>query len=94
MSTFKLRGHRVLLNRPERIDLGLQLSKEMQEQLIIEELQNMKALSVFAVGDEVTDISPEDLVLVPTSTLMHAEIVKVDDKDKIMVRAMDIAIIW
>jgi len=94
MSTFKLRGHRVLLTRPEKKDLGLVVSKEMQEQLIIEELQNMKSLSVFAVGDEVTDIFPEDLVLVPTSTLMHAEVVKVDEQDRIMVRAMDIAIIW
>jgi hypothetical protein len=94
MSTFKLRGHRVLLTRPEKNDLGLQLSKEMQEQLIIEELQNMKSLPVFAVGDEVTDIYPGDLVLIPTSTLMHAEVIKVDDKDRIMVRAMDVAIIW
>jgi hypothetical protein len=94
MSTFKLRGHRVLLTRPEKKDLGLVVSKEMQEQLIIEELQNMKSLSVFAVGDEVTDVFTGDLVLVPTSTLMHAEVVKVDDQDRIMVRAMDIAIIW
>jgi hypothetical protein len=94
MSTFKLRGHRVLLTRPAKKDLGLVVSKEMQEELIIEELQNMKSLSVFAVGDEVTDVFPGDLVLVPTSTLMHAEVVKVDDQDRIMVRAMDIAIIW
>ena len=94
MSTFKVKGHRVLLNRPQKKDTGIQLTPELEAELMQEELKEYTSLEVFAVGDEVTDLKPGDLVYVSPGTLIHSEVVTVDGLEKIIVRAMDIAIIW
>jgi hypothetical protein len=90
----KLRGTRVLLDQPKIKDLGLELSPEIEKELIADELKKYNALAVFAVGDEVTDLNVGDLVYVSPTTLAMAEIVEVEDEHKILVRAMDISIIW
>jgi nitrite reductase/ring-hydroxylating ferredoxin subunit len=51
MSTFKLKGKRVLLNKPEINDLGLELSLETKEQLMQDEMKKYTHLEVFAIGD-------------------------------------------
>jgi histidinol phosphatase-like enzyme len=94
MSTFKLRGSRVLLNCPPRKDLGLHLSAEAEQELLIEELKSMTALEVFAVGDNVQDIQVGNKVYVSPSTIMHAELVKVYEEEKFLIREMDVALIW
>ena len=94
MTKFKLRGQRVLLTRPEKKDTGIQLTPELEAELMQEDLKNYRTLEVFAVGDEVEDIKPGDIVYVSPGTLIHSEVVEVDGNEKIMVRAMDVAIIW
>lgn len=94
MTKINLRGSRVLLNCPPRKDLGLHLSAEAQQEVLIEELKNMKELEVFAVGDKVEDIKVGNRVYVSPSTIMHAELVTVEGSEKFMLREMDIAIIW
>ena len=94
MNTFKVKGHRVLLSRPVKQDLGIQLTPELEAELMQEELKEYSSLEVFAVGDEVEGIKPGDNVYVSPGTLVHSEVVTVDGGEKIMVRAMDIAIIW
>jgi hypothetical protein len=94
MSTFKLKGKRVLLNKPEINDLGLELSLETKEQLMQDEMKKYTHLEVFAVGDEVSDYKAGDLVYVSPAVLAYAEILPIEGDDRIMVRDMDIAIIW
>lgn len=94
MSTFKVMGHRVLLNRPQKKETGIQLTPELEAELMQEELKEYSSLEVFAVGDEVTDVKPGDNVYVSPGTLVHSEVVTIDGSEKIMVRSMDIAIIW
>jgi hypothetical protein len=94
MTKINLRGSRVLLNCPPRKDSGLHLSAEAQQEVLIEELKNMKELEVFAVGNKVEDIQVGNRVYVSPSIIMHAELVTVDGKEKFMLREMDIAIIW
>ena len=94
MTKFKLRGQRVLLTRPEKKDTGIQLTPELEAELMQEDLKNYRTLEVFAVGDEVEDIKPGDIVYVSPGTLIHSEVVEVDGNEKIMVRAMAVAIIW
>jgi hypothetical protein len=94
MSTFKLKGKRVLLNKPETNDLGLELSPETKEQLMQEEMKKYTHLEVFSVGDEVSDYKTGDVVYVSPSVLAYAEILHIDGADRIMVRDMDISIIW
>jgi co-chaperonin GroES (HSP10) len=94
MSTFKVRGSRVLLNCPPRKDLGLHLSAEAQQEILLEELKQMSSLEVFAVGDGVSDVKEGDKVYVSPNTIVHAELVTVDGKEKFLIREMDIVLIW
>jgi hypothetical protein len=94
MSTFKLKGKRVLLNKPQTNDLGLELSQETKEQLMQEEMKKYTELEIYAVGDEVTDFEEGQLVYVSPSVLAYAEILPIDGDDRIMIRDMDISLIW
>jgi hypothetical protein len=90
----KLRGTRVLLDQPKIKDLGLELSPEIERELMADELKKFMALNVFAVGDEVTDIKPGDTVYVSPSTLAITEVLEIEGETRMLVRAMDISIVW
>lgn len=90
----KLRGTRVLLDQPKINDLGLELSPEVERELMADELKKFSALTVYAVGDEVTDLEPGDTVYVSPSTLAMTEVLEIEGEHKMLVRAMDISIIW
>ena len=74
----KLRGTRVLLDQPKIKDLGLELSPEVERELMADELKKFSALTVYAVGNEVTDIEPGDTVYVSPSTLAITEVLEID----------------
>jgi hypothetical protein len=92
--SIKLRGSRVLLNCPPRKDLGLHLSEEAQREILIKELNEMTALEVFAIGDTVKDIEVGDKVYISPNTIMHAELVDVEEGQKFLIREMDVVLIW
>lgn len=94
MTKFKVRGSRVVLNCPPRKDLGLHLSAEAQQELLIQELKQMNQLEVYAVGDSVKDIQVGDKVYVSPSTIMHSELVTINGEERFLIREMDIAVIW
>jgi hypothetical protein len=92
--SIKVKGHRVLLNRPVKEERLIKLSPEMEEAMEFEELKKLKNLEVFAVGEEVQGINVGDKVYVQLMSLQSAELVEVEGNEKIMVRSSDIAIIW
>ena len=89
-----VKGHRVLLNRPVREERLIQLTPEMEEELNMKELANLKHLEVYAIGEEVTNVKVGDTVYVNLMYLQSAELVEVEGEEKIMVRDSDIAIVW
>jgi co-chaperonin GroES (HSP10) len=89
-----VKGHRVLLNRPKREERLIQLTPEMEEELNMKELANLKRLEVYALGEEVTNVKVGDFVYVNLMYLQSAELVEVEGEEKIMVRDSDIAIVW
>jgi co-chaperonin GroES (HSP10) len=92
--SIQVKGHRVLLNRPKREERLIQLTPEMEEELNMKELANLKRLEVFALGEEVTNVKVGDFVYVNLMYLQSAELVEVEGEEKIMVRDSDIAIVW
>jgi hypothetical protein len=92
--SIKVKGHRVLLNRPVKEERLIKLSPEMEEAMEFEELKKLKNLEGFAVGEEVQGINVGDKVYVQLMSLQSAELVEVEGNEKIMVRSSDIAIIW
>lgn len=89
-----VKGHRVLLNRPKREERLIQLTPEMEEELNMKELANLKRLEVYALGEEVTNVKVGDFVYVNLMYLQSAELVEVEGEEKIMVNDRDIAIVW
>jgi co-chaperonin GroES (HSP10) len=89
-----VKGHRVLLNRPRREERLIQLTPEMEEELNMKELANLKRLEVYALGEEVTSVKVGDFVYVNLMYLQSAELVEIEGEEKIMVRDSDIAIVW
>lgn len=89
-----VKGHRVLLNRPKREERLIQLTPEMEEELNMKELANLKRLEVYALGEEVTSLKVGDFVYVNLMYLQSAELVEVEGEEKIMVSDRDIAIVW
>ncbi len=68
-----VKGHRVLLNRPKREERLIQLTPEMEEELNMKELANLKRLEVYALGEEVTNVKVGDFVYV---NIMYLQIIK------------------
>ena len=66
----------------------------MEEELNMKELVGLKHLEVYAVGEDVVNVSEGDVVYVNLMYLQSAELVEVDGVEKIMVRDGDIAIVW
>lgn len=94
MSTFKLRGSRILLNQPEIATPVIELSPEDQKAWDQEQFQKFTQIEVFAVGDVVESIKPGDLVYMAPSHLQYASVIQIDGADKLLVREQDIDIIW
>lgn len=89
-----VKGHRVLLNRPKREERLIQLAPEMEEEMNMKELIGLKHLEVYAIGEEVTNVKVGDVVYVNLMYLQSAELLDIEDTQKIMVRDSDIAIVW
>jgi len=96
MADFKqLRGNRILLELPEREENKLILDDETKEALDAEYLLKLNKLTVYAVGDLVTDINVGDEVLVDLSTLRGKSVKYViGGKERLLVSPFDVILIW
>lgn len=90
----KLLGHRILLDNPNLKEPTLELTQELLEDFKREQLKKLTKLTVFAVGDEVSKVKKGDEVYVQTMYLMNPEWVEVEGENKMLVRELDIALIW
>lgn len=91
----KLRGNRILLDHPNLEEPSLYLDDETKEALKQEQLPKFYKLTVYAVGDLVTDINVGDEVLVDVGAI-QGKAVKyiIGGKEKILVSPFDVILIW
>lgn len=96
MSAFKeLRGKRVLVTKPVSETKSLiEITPEVQAELDKELMSKWTRLTVFAVGNEVNDIKPNDEVYINASMLANAELVRLDGVDYMMVLDHAVAIVY
>jgi len=91
----KLRGNRIYISLPKKEESKLIVDENTKDALNKELLTKMSKLTVYAVGDIVTDILPGDVVLVDPSKLAQGTIIPLSDKrDVLMVSPFDIIHIW
>ncbi len=90
----KVRGKRVLIKKPVvRKDSLIELTPEMEADLEKDLMMKYSKLEVFAVGDDVTDIKPGDLVYVG-SAIAHAEIIQIEEDIYFLVPDQAVSLIW
>jgi co-chaperonin GroES (HSP10) len=92
MADFKvLRGNRILVTRPEKDEVKVILSKEQQDAKDAEDLVKHTRLTVYAVGDLVTDINVGDEIL---AELSKGLVYKIGGKDRILLSVFDVILVW
>ena len=95
MADFKqLRGNRLLLNLPKKEEGKLIVDDNTKEALEKEMMQKLNKLSVYAVGDLVTDIKPGDEILVDPSSLQKSPVIPIGDDNKLLVSPFDVILVW
>jgi hypothetical protein len=89
-----LRGKRVLVSVPELKKSAVELSAKDEEMIMQEAMKKWQKLTIYAVGDEVTDIKAGDQVYIQTYALESGEKIEVDGAIRILTNESAIAIIW
>ena len=91
----KLLGNRIYVEVPKKEESKLIVDENTKEALQKEMLKKMSKLTVFDVGDLVTNVKPGDVVLVDPSKLREAMVIPLsDDKDVLLVSTFDVMHIW
>lgn len=93
----KLLGNRIYLNMPKKEEeTKLIVDENTKEALKKELLSKMSRLSVYAVGDLVSNISVGDEVLVDPEALSRKAVIipLSEDKEVLLVSPFDIVHIW
>jgi len=96
MADFKsLRGNRILVTRPIREKSKFIVDKETDDALDAEYLVNLNRLTVYAVGNLVTDINVGDEILVDLSAINNKPVIfEIDGKDRILISTFDVILVW
>lgn len=89
-----LRGKRVLITVPEMKKTSIELSSKDEELIMQEAMKKWQKLEVYAVGDEVSNISVRDQVYIQTYAIESGEKIEIEGRMRILVPENAIAIVW
>lgn len=90
----KLLGNRIFLEMPKKEDSKLIVDENTKEALNKEMLKKLSKLKVNSVGDTVTNINVDDMVLVDPNHLQKCPIIEVEGKELILVSPFDVILVW
>lgn len=93
MEFTKLRGRRILIEKPVRPESAIELTEEVKMSLDHEFMKKWSRLKVYAVGEDVTDVKVGDEVYVG-SALTTSEILEIEGKHFLMIGEHEVAIVW
>jgi co-chaperonin GroES (HSP10) len=90
---FKLKGKRILIEKPVRPESQVILTEDVQANLEAEFMKSWSKLNVVATGDECTSVKAGDQVYIGTA-LANCEIIEIDGTVYFIAYENNIAIIW
>ena len=90
----KLLGNRIFLEMPKKEDSKLIVDENTKEALNKEMLKKLSKLKVDSVGDTVTNIKVNDIVLVDPNHLQKCPIIEVEGRELILVSPFDVILVW
>ena len=95
MKDFKqLRGNRLLLDLPKKEEGKLIVDDNTKEALEKEMMQKLNKLTVYAVGDLITDIKVGDEILVDPAALQKSPVIPIGEENKLLVSPFDVILVW
>lgn len=90
-----LLGNRIYVDIPKKEESKLIVDENTKEALQREMLKKMSKLTVYDVGDLVTNVKPGDSILVDPSKLKEAMVIPLsDEKDVLLVSPFDVMHVW
>jgi hypothetical protein len=90
-----LLGNRIYVDIPKKEESKLIVDENTKEALQREMLKKMSKLTVYDVGDLVTNVKPGDTILVDPSKLKEAMVIPLsDEKDVLLVSPFDVMHVW
>jgi hypothetical protein len=91
----KLKGNRIYVTIPKKEESKLVVDENTKEALNRELLAKMSKLTVYAVGDGISDVSEGDVILVDPSKLSTALLIPLtEDKTVMLISYFDVIHIW
>jgi len=91
----KLLGNRIYVEIPKKEESKLIVDENTKEALQREMLKRMSKLTVFDVGDLVTNIKVGEVILVDPGKLKDAMVIPLsEDKDVLLVSPFDVMHVW
>lgn len=91
----KLLGNRIYVEIPKKEESKLIVDENTKEALQREMLKRMSKLTVFDIGDLVTNIKVGDVILVDPGKLKDAMVIPLlEDKDVLLVSPFDVMHVW
>lgn len=89
----KLKGKRILIEKPVRPESQVILTEDVQANLEAEFMKSWSKLNVVATGDECTSIKVGDKVYIGTA-LSNCEVIDIDGNMFFIAHESNVAIIW
>jgi len=90
----KVRGKRVLIKKPViKKESLIEFTPQMEAEYEKDMLAKYTKLEVTAVGSDVTDIKPGDLVYVGAG-IAHSEVIQIEEEFFFLVHEQQVSIIW
>lgn len=91
----KLLGNRIYVEMPKKEESKLIVDENTKEALHKEMLKKMSKLTVYAVGDTVTNVAEGDVILVDPASLSKAPLIPLsEDKDVLLISPFDVIHVW
>jgi hypothetical protein len=84
----------LLLDLPKKEEGKLIVDENTKEALEKEMMQKLNKLTVYSVGDLVTDIKAGDVILVDPSALQKAPVIPIGGDNKLLVSPFDVILVW
>jgi hypothetical protein len=90
----KVLGNRILLDLPKKEEGKLIVDENTKEALEKEMMQKLNKLTVFAIGDNVTNVNVGDVILVDPASLTKAPVIPIGGENKLLISPFDVILIW
>jgi len=91
----KLLGNRIYVELPKKEESKLVVDENTKEALQREMLKKMSKLTVYAVGDMVTNVAVGDVILVDPTSLSKSHVIPLsDEKDVLLISPFDVIHVW